>query len=96
MKSLGNKPDPETAEGYFVMSCFEPVLGELVIESYQGDLVNGLYHGFGELKLKNGHYYKVKPAIVRLSLKFISSLAFRGHSIMECYMEKDYLNGLQA
>ena len=40
-----------------ILECLEPSLCELVVRSFDGDLVDGKYGGYGSLVLDNGNIY---------------------------------------
>ncbi len=40
-----------------ILECLEPSLCDLVVSSFDGDLVDGKYGGYGSLVLDNGNIY---------------------------------------
>jgi len=40
-----------------IAECLEPSLCELIVSSFEGDIVDGKYGGYGSLVLDNGNVY---------------------------------------
>ncbi|XP_073399170.1 radial spoke head 10 homolog B isoform X1 [Dendrobates tinctorius] len=62
----------------------EPVLARLIVEKYEGDLVNGLYEGEGAAYYKDGNIYRVSSSPYnsmakkrsKMTITFISNLLY--------------------